>query len=105
MEVEMWLGGITGVADEAENVAGADFVTDFHAQGPRLHVGIERETAAADVHNDVIAAEGFEGHGNGAGVGARSVLRNAVLDFGDNTIGDGMNFRAVRAVVLVVAGV
>ncbi len=29
---------------------------------------------------------------------------NAVLDFGDDTISDGVNFRAVRAVVLVVAG-
>ncbi len=71
----MRLGGISGVADEAENVAGADLVAKLHAQGTRLDVRVEREAAVADVHDDVIAAEGFKRHGNGAGIGAGSILR------------------------------
>src|ERR1700734_3156295 len=101
----MRLGGISGVAYQAENVAALYFVSYFYAQRAGLHVGVEREAVFSDIDDDVVAADGFHGDGHGAGSCSWGILRDAVFGFCDDAVGDRANLSAVRAVIFIVGGV
>src|SRR5271168_1070249 len=101
----MRLGGISGVAYEAEDVAALYFVSYFYAQRAGLHVCVKGVAAFSNVDDYMVAANCFQRDGDGAGVYSRGILRDAIFGFCDDAIGDGVNFGAVCAVIFIVGGV
>src|SRR3984957_20123429 len=71
VKVQMSLRRISGVPNQPKDLPTGDFVADLHAQGTTLPAGLESITATADIHDHMIAAEGFKGdrHSHLPGVG------------------------------------
>src|SRR5688500_1906699 len=79
VEVEVRLGGIAAVADQAQDLAGPDPVAQLDPERAGLQVSIESVAARAQVENDVIPAHGLEGDRDRARIYSRNILGNAVL--------------------------
>src|ERR1700722_16838847 len=59
VKVQMRLRRISGVPNQPKDLPTGDFVADLHAHRTQLHVRVESITATADIHDHMIAAEGF----------------------------------------------
>ena len=91
LEVEMGLGGVAGIAYQAEDLAAADVVADLDAQRAGLHVGIEGEHVVGNLYDDVVAADCFERHGDGARISG-NVLLDAVFGIRDDAVRHCVDF-------------
>src|SRR5579872_922913 len=63
---------------------------------------IKRKMAATNIENHVIAANGLERDGHGSRIDTGNILRDAVLHFGDDSVGHGERIISVGVVILVV---
>ena len=98
MKMKMWTNRVAGVAKQPDNLTFTNSVADFHANAARLQVSIESIAVLAQVNTYPIAGYGFpcDWHrGLNLSRCLRDILRNAVFNEGDNTIGDGENFSAI----------
>jgi hypothetical protein len=98
MKMKMWTDRVARVSKQTNHLTFTNSVADFHANAARLQVGIESVAVLAQVNTYPIAGYRFpcDWHG-GLNLSRclRNILRDAVFNEGDNTIGDGETFSAV----------
>src|SRR5437016_4461764 len=104
MKMKMWTDCIARVSKQTNHLTFTNSVADLHANAARLQVSIESIAVLAQVNTYPIAGYRFPCDWRGwlnLSRCLRNILRYAVLNNGDNAIGNGENFSAVAIKHLV----
>src|SRR5438132_9001693 len=104
MKMKMWAGRVTGISKQPDDLTFTNPVADFHANAARLQVSIEGIAVLAQVNTYPIAGYRFASDWRRRlklSRCLRNILRDAVLNEGNNTIGDGEDLSAIAVKHLV----
>src|ERR1043165_7940215 len=99
--MKMWSMRMSGIADQPENLAAANFLAWTNAKTVRLQMSIESKAAFTQIKGHEIARCCLHRKRNGIFLRGWIVFRNAVRHIGDDRIGDGQDFFPISISICV----